>query len=665
MILAVPGILLLIAGVLHSAKHGSLIFILSYYALGLFAILNAVIFWLSVKRILQTTSLKRELANHKELLRTTLGSMTEGLITTRANGEILYMNPAAERLTGWNIVEAKDKPLKIVYDVINEETGHAFENIVSRILKAGKPVEFENNTILRARSGEEYIISNCGSPFFDKGGNIAGAVLVFNDITEKKRIEKRLIQREKQYRDLIQNLPEAVYTCDEYGYIQLYNKAAVKLWGREPIAGNEQWCGSWKSFGQDGKRLIPEECPVAIAVREQRPVYGEQIIIQRPDGSFRHVLPCPTPFFDDNGRLAGAINMLLDVTEKRERELIIQQTEEKYRHLFHSSPASIFIWDIETLQILEVNATACELYGYSPEEFKSLTILDLRPAEEHNTARLLAANIRRDPSHSRDGIWKHWRRNGEEIYMSISSHNLEYNGRTARMALGKDVTDRFVLKQQLERERVLKQQEITNAVLSAQENERQHLGRELHDNINQLLASAKLYMTMAGKDRVQADQYIHEADNLVNSAITEIRALSHSLIPPSFGESGLVEALEAISERVEQVAGLRVQRNIAGFEEHAVPEKLRLAMFRIVQEQFNNILKHARASLIHLCVEKQNDELVLSIKDDGIGFDPVQKTGGVGLLNIRTRASLFNGEVNIHSSPGNGCELLVRFKLTA
>ena len=119
---------------------------------------------------------------------------------------------------------------------------------------------------------------------------------------------------------LLQALPAAVYTCNATGYIQLYNKAAVELWGREPIVGEDLWCGSWKIYKPDGSPLPLDECPMAITLREGRKVEGEEIIIEKPNGERRVIMPYPQAIFDDSGRIAGAVNMLLDITDKKESE---------------------------------------------------------------------------------------------------------------------------------------------------------------------------------------------------------------------------------------------------------------------------------------------------------------------------------------------------------
>jgi light-regulated signal transduction histidine kinase (bacteriophytochrome) len=114
-------------------------------------------------------------------------------------------------------------------------------------------------------------------------------------------------------------LPVAIYTCNNQGFIQFYNKAATALWGREPQIGTDLWCGSWKIYQSDGTTPVSlDDCPMAVTLKEGRPIRGTEIIIERPDGIRRNVLPHPDPIFDENGVLVGAVNMLVDITEHKQ-----------------------------------------------------------------------------------------------------------------------------------------------------------------------------------------------------------------------------------------------------------------------------------------------------------------------------------------------------------
>lgn len=339
-------------------------------------LLVVLIFCFLLKEISNTRKISEDLQVRKENYRVTINSLSEALISTDKEGHVLYMNPTAERLTGWDWQDAKKQPLHSVFNVVNEETGEPFEHIVSRILKNGKSIKLENNTLLKAKDSGTYIISNSGSPIYDLNGDISGAVLMFNDITDKYRIEKELKENHELYKNLIDTLPEAVYTCDAQGYIQLYNKASVKLWGREPVVGKDLWCGSWKIFNSDGTDLSPDSCPMALTLREGMPVHGKEIIVQRPDESYRHVLPYPSPLFNSHGELIGAVNMLLDITDKKEKEILTQKTEEKYRHLVEQAGDAIIIYTFDGT-IHEFNKSCYTMLGYLKEEFTKLSLTDI------------------------------------------------------------------------------------------------------------------------------------------------------------------------------------------------------------------------------------------------------------------------------------------------
>jgi PAS domain S-box-containing protein len=151
--------------------------------------------------------------------------------------------------------------------------------------------------------------------------------------TELEASNSRLRDSEQRYRQLVQGLPAAVYSCDEQGRITLFNDAAAALWGREPEVGRDIWCGSSRIRRPDGSFMPIADSPMAVALREGTPVRGQEIIIERPDGSRRHVLPYPEPILDAGGRIVGAINMLMDVTEQKEAQKALLESEAKFRML--------------------------------------------------------------------------------------------------------------------------------------------------------------------------------------------------------------------------------------------------------------------------------------------------------------------------------------------
>jgi len=225
-----------------------------------------------------------------------------------------------------------------------------------------------------------------------------------------------------------------------------------------------------------------------------------------------------------------------------------------------------------------------------------------------------------------------------------------------------DITERVLLEKKLVEEKLKNQTEITDAVIIAQERERSFLGEELHDNINQILATSKLYIEVAIADNNLRKDILETSKSYLMTAMEEIRKLSKSLLPPSLGGTSLVQALTELIENM-KVSKIEFIKEWENIDESLLDEKLTLAIFRIVQEQLNNIVKHAKAKTVIIGLTQSNESLQLSIKDDGIGFDIAKKRNGIGLKNIVSRTDLFNGKMSISSQPGKGCELVVNFKI--
>jgi PAS domain S-box-containing protein len=146
----------------------------------------------------------------------------------------------------------------------------------------------------------------------DQPVRMIGATL---DITERKRAEAAVLNSEHRLRELINALPAAIYTIDAEGRITMFNEAAVKFSGRVPQLGTDSWCVSWKLFWPDGTPLPHDQCPMAMTLKQGRPVRGYEAIAERPDGTRVHFVPYPKPLYDTAGKLVGAVNMLVDITD--------------------------------------------------------------------------------------------------------------------------------------------------------------------------------------------------------------------------------------------------------------------------------------------------------------------------------------------------------------
>ena len=145
-----------------------------------------------------------------------------------------------------------------------------------------------------------------------------------------------LSERERRFRELLSALPAAIYTTDAEGRLTYYNDTAAELWGHRPQLGTSEWCGSWKLFWADGTPMAHNECPMAIALKEDRPVRGMEAACERPDGTRVPFVPYPTPLHDEAGKLIGAVNMLVDITERKRAEeqqaLLVRELHHRVRN---------------------------------------------------------------------------------------------------------------------------------------------------------------------------------------------------------------------------------------------------------------------------------------------------------------------------------------------
>jgi PAS domain S-box-containing protein len=164
---------------------------------------------------------------------------------------------------------------------------------------------------------------------FDPGRQLGQMLSALPVVADRSRGNGHA-QTEPRYRELLEALGVAVYTTDADGRITFFNEAAATFWGRRPELG-EEWCGSFRLFWPDGRPMQHGECPMAIALRENRPIRGYEAIAERPDGSRVSFVPYPTPLRDDTGRLIGGVNVLVDVTERRHAEEALRSTAEALR----------------------------------------------------------------------------------------------------------------------------------------------------------------------------------------------------------------------------------------------------------------------------------------------------------------------------------------------
>jgi PAS domain S-box-containing protein len=473
------------------------------------------------------------------------------------------------------------------------------------------------------------------------------------DVTEKKKFDDEL----KRLSFIARETVNAVIITDPDGKIEWINEAFCNISGYTlaEVAGKRP--GEFLQ-GPESSRLVIDY--MRNQINKMAPFECE-IINYSKNGRKYWVEIEGQPMFDKYGKLTHYFAIETNITERKMALQALKKSEEQYRYLFNNNPACIFIWYLDDFTIAEINDEVVKQYGYTKTEMYGMTILELRSASDFSLVRKFARKVLSEESFKATSVWKHLHKNGSQMFMQVTAEKIMYNGRPAIISLAINITDKLLLEKKLEEEKRDKEKAITQAVITAQEREREEIGRELHDNVNQILASSRLYLGLVRTEQEVVHPCIDETDKLINCAIEELRALSHSLIPPSLDEDDFIDALNAIVEVTMIGNTLHIEKDLEYFNESQVSDKMRLTIYRIIQEQFNNILKYAKASHVLLKLSNEGDVITLIIKDDGVGFDPAEKSNGVGLINIKTRASLLNGKMSIISAPGKGCELVVQF----
>ena len=225
-------------------------------------------------------------------------------------------------------------------------------------------------------------------------------------------------------------------------------------------------------------------------------------------------------------------------------------------------------------------------------------------------------------------------------------------------------TEILLLEEKLDHEIKLKGMQIEQATRDAKESERSDIGKELHDNINQLLGASKMFLEMAKQGGEKSEFYLSRSSEYTLKAIEEIRKLTKGLTTDIIKNIGLSEAIDNMTRDTMEMNPMKISYAVKGFIENSVNDKFKLNLFRIVQEQLTNILKHARATEVVIRLSQNKRSIVLSLSDNGVGFDTAKKQKGIGVANIKSRATSYKGTADFVSRTGHGCVLTVNFPLS-
>lgn len=326
--------------------------------------------------------------------------------------------------------------------------------------------------------------------------------------------------------------------------------------------------------------------------------------------------------------------------------------------------AGVIIVVIQPDQTIElINRKGCEVLGYSKEEIEGKNWFDqFVPEEDREEARnhfmqMLQSEFEPDDHYENAILAK----DGNIRYIKWHNAYLKDGSGfiTSILSSGEDVTFKKILQTRISLMEAEKRKQILAAVLEAQENERYEIAYELHDSVSQILTTCKILLEneMEGKN---ASPFVTNTYKYLQTAINEIRDISHRLNPAQLEDMGFEDSVRHLIQRV-AIAG-KFKGDLQVNDPNALRKMdyhISLSLFRIVQEQLNNILKHANASFVRIVVNVTAEFIDVEIMDNGRGFDTKTTPKGLGLKNIRNRAEYHQGRSYINTAPGEGCSLSV------
>jgi PAS domain S-box-containing protein len=484
---------------------------------------------------------------------------------------------------------------------------------------------------------------------------------------------------------LLQAMPVAVYTTDEVGRITFYNQAAAELWGCRPALGEDRWCGSWRLYLPDGTPLPHDQCPMALTLKENRPIRGAEAIAERPDGTRIPFIPYPTPLRDADGRLTGAINILVDITERKQSELALRQRERELYEAQRIARMGHWRLDIATSK-LEWSAGTHLLMGTSPDghtpSLKDL-ISRIHPDDRQPYIHAFIGCLKSGKTsqwefrvHNDDGReWVAWIEGGCET---------DESGKViALFGICQDVTEQRRMQATLREAR-----DAAQAADRAKSTFLACMSHELRTPLNAIIGFSDLLQTeMFGP--LGSDQYLEYAAD-INRSGHHLLELVNDILDMARIEAGMVALQEEtidiatlIREAVDLASGpvLATTHKFDVRLRESLPLLIadRRRMRQVLINLIGNAVKFTPSSgRIKIAVGEDERHMSITVTDTGIGIAPDKidglcqpfsqiesaasrryEGGGMGLFITKALVERHGGDLRIASRLGQGTTVTI------
>jgi PAS domain S-box-containing protein len=598
---------------------------------------------------------------------TDLGGKNYQLIVEGLNAGVLFQDKEGEIISvNHKTAEIFDTTLEKLYQLLN--LPKLWNTLWTVNSEDGDPILFEDTPFMKAittgttqtevlvvtlRNGENKWLHFSSQPLFEGTSNNAYAVVSnILDLTYEKKLIGKVREGKAVFRSFLEHTPNLAWVVDEdanlvfasksfYDYLHIDEKKAQKNKITDLVPA------AVASALFDKHVEVLETGLAAELIEKVKLVDGTDFIF--------HVNIFPIPIVSGKKLLGGqAVNM----ADKFATEQKLREVNERLLLLTRTTSDCIWEWDMQTGHIFR-NDALMDMVGYQHDNPKGLSwwLRRIHPEDRNRISDKVKFSTEKNLQSwedeyrfkCADGTYKHMRDRGYIVYE---------NGLPVKMIGSlQDVTNLKDLESKLMEEKLERQQEISETVIQAQERERTHIGHELHDNVNQILSSAKLFIETiktTDKDDIKLKA---KGVEYISLAIEEIRKLSKELAVPQLKEKGLVASIETLIEDVHFSNALKVKFTHDS-ENDLISQGKKVTLFRILQEQMKNILKHSHAKNAEIFLQVKENNVLLVVKDDGVGFDSKITHRGIGLSNIHERTRFYNGSVEIQTAPGKGCCLI-------
>ena len=612
----------------------------------------------TLMRLRNTVSALRASEEHHRRL---LDILPDAVCLVQPDGRIRSVNSRAVTMLAYD--SAQDLGRKTLFDLIPANEHARVKADFVRALQLGtlRATEFtmlqKNGSALSVEMSAT--VSNLGN------GNPAGLVCVLRDTTARKKAEDRLRASEQRFRQLADNLRQVFWMTDAVNHKLIYvSPAYEEIWGRT--------CKSLYDSNLDWLEAIHpkdrQRVAAAMSQNQMEGAFDEVYRILRPDGSLRWIQDRAIPVRNEAGQVYRIAGLAEDITKRKEDWDALCESEAHKSAIMRVALDAIITID-HAGGIIDINPTGEKMFAKKRANLVGQNISQVIPAALRPWFLEGLAGCftgKEGPAAGSRIELPVLRTDGGRFFAELAITRIERKGRPTFTLYIRDITQRKRAEEEL--------LAFHRRIIEVQEAERLRIAGELHDGINQIIASVKMRLRKVGDHLPQlkpaARVILSRCDQLLVKALEENRRIARNLRPSDLDDFGLFAACQNYCDAMKLRSNLRIECHVDSYSQR-LPSDTELNLFRIVQEAISNIEKHAQARTVQVQLGFQGDAIMLKISDNGRGFDP-EKTGaprkknrGFGLRNMRERAASLGGTFEIQSAPKKGATITVTVPVPA